>query len=93
MQEFLLWLENGLAKVNDVLADYILVILLVGVGLFYTIRTKFVQVRCFGQGMKKVFGNIKLNGAKQIILLSYWTKLIKWGAIGAAIRSLRCWKF
>lgn len=65
MQEFLLWLENALSKVNGVLADYILVILLISVGLFYTIKTKFVQVRCFGQGMKKVFANVKLSGGKQ----------------------------
>ncbi len=65
MDKFLLWLENALASVNNVLADYILVVLLVAVGLFYTIRTKFVQVRCFGQGMKKVFGSINLNGGKQ----------------------------
>ena len=65
MDKFLLWLENALASVNNVLADYILVVLLVAVGLFYTIRTKFVQVRCFGQGMKKVFGSINLNGEKQ----------------------------
>ena len=65
MDKFLLWLENALASVNNVLADYILVVLLVAVGLFYTIKTKFVQVRCFGQGMKKVFGSINLNGKKQ----------------------------
>lgn len=65
MQEFLLWLENAIGKVNEVLADYILVILLIGVGLYYTIRTRFVQVRCFGQGMKKVFGGLKFNGEKQ----------------------------
>ena len=52
------------SEVNSFLADYILIILLVGVGLFYTIRTKFVQVRCFGEGMKNVFGKIKLNGKK-----------------------------
>ena len=64
MDKFLLWLENALASVNDVLADYVLVILLVAVGLFYTIRTRFVQVRCFGEGMRRVFGNIKLRGEK-----------------------------
>ena len=36
-----------------------------GVGLFYSIRTRFVQVRCFGEGMKKVFGNISFKGGKQ----------------------------
>lgn len=65
MTEFLAWLESAVGFVNSYLADYVLVILLVGIGLFYTIRTKFVQVRCFGQGMKKVFGGLKLNGGKQ----------------------------
>ena len=50
--------------VNSYLSDYILVILLIGVGLWYSIKTNFVQVRCFGEGMKKVFGNLKLNGEK-----------------------------
>ena len=49
---------------NSYLADYILIILLVGTGLFFSIKTRFVQVRCFGEGMKKVFGNIKLFGGK-----------------------------
>ena len=64
MEKFLSWLEGAVASVNDVLADYVLVILLIGVGLFFTIRTKFVQVRCLGQGFKKVFGGLKLNGGK-----------------------------
>lgn len=61
MQETIL---NMVATANSYLADYILIILLVGTGLFFTIKTKFVQVRCFGEGMKKVFGNIKLFGGK-----------------------------
>ena len=65
MQEVLQWLEQALATVNAYLADWILVILLVGVGVFFTIKTRFVQIRCFGQGMKKVFGGIKLHGGKQ----------------------------
>ena len=52
-------------KINGYLSDYILIFLLVGVGLFYTIRTRFVQIRCFGEGMKKVFGNLSLKGGKQ----------------------------
>ena len=62
MQEAIL---NIVAKANAYLSDYILIFLLVGVGLFYSIKTRFVQVRCFGEGMKKVFGNIKLRGGKQ----------------------------
>ena len=51
--------------INTYMSDYVLIFLLVGIGLFYTIRTKFVQVRCFGEGMKRVFGNISLRGGKQ----------------------------
>ena len=49
-------------KVNAYLSDYILIILLVGAGLLFTFATKFVQIRCFGEGMIKVFGNISLIG-------------------------------
>ena len=52
-------------KINEYLSNYILIILLVSVGLWYSIKTRFVQVRCFGEGMKKVFGNLSLKGGKQ----------------------------
>jgi AGCS family alanine or glycine:cation symporter len=45
-------------KINLYLSDYILIILLVGTGLFFTVKTRFVQVRCFGEGMKNVFGGM-----------------------------------
>ena len=51
-------------KINEYLSNYILVFLLIGVGLWYSIKTRFVQVRCFGEGMRKVFGNLKLKGDK-----------------------------
>ena len=62
MQDILLKIA---ATINTYLSDYILIFLLVGVGLFYSIRTRFVQVRCFGEGMKKTFGNLSLKGGKQ----------------------------
>ena len=49
MQEVIL---NIASKANAYLSDYILIVLLVGVGLYFTIRTRFVQVRCFGEGHK-----------------------------------------
>ena len=62
-------LENVLypivVKINEYLSSYILVFLLVAVGLWYSIKTRFVQIRCFGEGMKKVFGNLSLKGGKQ----------------------------
>ncbi len=51
--------------INMYLSDYILIILLIGIGLFYTIRTRFVQVRCFPEAMKRAFGGISLKGGKQ----------------------------
>ena len=51
--------------INFYLSDYILVILLVGTGIFFTAKTKFVQVRCFREGMGKVFGGFSLRGGKQ----------------------------
>ena len=56
---------NIVRTVNMYLSDYILMILLIGTGLFFTIRTKFVQVRCFGEGMKKLFGSFSMKGKKK----------------------------
>lgn len=53
------------ASINNYLSSYILVFLLVAVGLWYTIQTRFVQLRCFGEGMGKVFGNLSLRGGRQ----------------------------
>ncbi len=53
------------ATINTYLSNYILVFLLVGVGLWYSVKTRFVQIRCFGEGMRKVFGNLSLRGGKQ----------------------------
>ena len=50
--------------INGYLADYILIFLLVGAGLYFSFKTKFVQVRCFGEGMKNVFGKLSLKGEK-----------------------------
>lgn len=52
-------------KVNEYLSSYILIVLLIAVGLWYTIKTRFVQVRYFGAGMKKVFGSLSLKGGTQ----------------------------
>ena len=53
------------SKINEYLSNYILIFLLVGVGLWYSIKTRFVQVRCFGEGMKKFFGEMNLRGGAQ----------------------------
>ena len=57
-------LYPAVCSVNTYLSNYILVFLLVAVGLWYSIKTRFIQVRCFGEGMRRVFGNLTLNGKK-----------------------------
>ena len=61
-------LENILypfvVKFNEYLSNYILVSLLVGVGLWYTIKTNFVQIRCFKEGLYNAFGSFSLFGEK-----------------------------
>lgn len=51
--------------INTYLSNYILVFLLVAVGLWYSVQTRFVQIRCFGEGLRRVFGGLSLNGKKQ----------------------------
>ena len=52
------------SKINEYLSNYVLVFLLLGVGIWYTVKTRCVQVRCFKEGWNKVFGNLTLNGKK-----------------------------
>ena len=69
MIEALSALESALypliVKINGFLSNYILVFLLVAVGIWYTVQTRFVQVRYFGAGLKQVFGNLSLSGGHQ----------------------------
>ena len=53
------------STINGYLSNYVLLILLVGTGLFFTIRTKGVQFRCFTEGWKRMFGGFSLRGGKQ----------------------------
>ncbi len=40
--------------VNLYLSDYILIILLVGCGLYFSFKTNISQVSCFGEGWRRV---------------------------------------
>ena len=50
--------------INAYLSNYVLVALLVGAGLLFTVRTRFAQVRFFAEGMRRVFGGFSLSGEK-----------------------------
>ena len=56
--EFLL---KTVSDINSCLSDYILTFLLVGIGIFFTVKTRFVQIRCFGEGFRNAFGKISLH--------------------------------
>ena len=55
---------NAVVTVNTYLSNYVLLILLIGTGLFFTIRTKAIQLRCFPEGWRRLFGNFSLRGGK-----------------------------
>ena len=50
--------------INTYLSNYILVFLLLGIGFWSSIKTRFVQIRCFKEGWNSVFGNLSLRGKK-----------------------------
>ena len=56
-------LQHSIIWLNSVLSDYILTVLLIGCGVFFSIRTRFVQFRCFGEGLRNALG--KTGGAKK----------------------------
>ena len=64
MEAFLNGLNRIVAGIDNVLADYAITILLIACGLYFTVRTKFVQIRCFGEGWKRMFGEFSMNGKK-----------------------------
>lgn len=57
-------LESFVGALNGILWGPIMLVVLVGTGIFFSIRTPFVQVRRFGAAMKRVFGGFSLQGAK-----------------------------
>ncbi|MBR3694330.1 MAG: sodium:alanine symporter family protein, partial [Erysipelotrichales bacterium] len=61
METVLKWIVKC---VNDVLWNKYLVLLflLLGSGVYFTLRTRFVQVRKFKEGLRLVFGNLSLKG-------------------------------
>ena len=60
--------NDVLTKINDVMYTYILVILLVGVGIYFTIRTRGVQFRLLKDGIKSMLEKSEKteNGEKKV---------------------------
>ena len=54
-------LTAGIQAINGYLSDYVLIVLLLGAGLYLSFRTHFVQVRCLGEGFRQVFGGLSFR--------------------------------
>ena len=51
-------LNNIVLTIQHYLADYILIIALLVGGIWFTLRLGFIQVRGFGEGMRRTFGGL-----------------------------------
>ena len=51
-------LNNIVLTIQHYLADYILIVALFCAGIWFSIQTKFIQVRGFKRGIKQVFGGL-----------------------------------
>lgn len=56
-------LHQTIIWINAVLSDYVLTVLLVGCGVFFSIRTRFVQFRCLGEGIRNALGKFEGEGS------------------------------
>ena len=61
-------LNNVLTKINDLMYTYILIIMLVGTGIYFTISTRGVQFRLLKDGIKSMLGKAEKNedGTKKV---------------------------
>ena len=59
----MLTLQNLLADINDVMWSYVLIAMLIGCALYFTVRTRFVQFRMIGE-MVRLLGDAVPKGKK-----------------------------
>ena len=61
-------INNILTEINNYMYTYILIIMLAGVGIYFTIRTKGVQFRLFGDGVKAMLDKAEktADGEKKV---------------------------
>ena len=58
-------LTQIVADINSILwGPWCLIPVLVGAGIFFTFKLRFVQIRQFGRAVKHVFGGLSFNGEK-----------------------------
>lgn len=57
-------LADVIKNISNIVWNSILLWLLVGTGILFTIRTRFVQIRKLGEGFRRLLGGFSLRGAK-----------------------------
>lgn len=55
-------LTELISTTNNWITSHILIVMLIGAGIYFTIRTGFVQIRLFGQMVKQVFDSRDVDG-------------------------------
>ncbi len=61
------WLNHSITSINDAIWAYCLIIVLIGCGLYFTWKTKFVQFRMIGEMIRLLTDSIaNSNGKKHI---------------------------
>lgn len=55
-------MEQAVVQVNEILWGSILIFLLMGTGIFYTFKLRFIQIRKFGQGIRRVTSGFSFHG-------------------------------
>ncbi len=51
-------LNNIVLTIQHYLADYILIVALLGGGIWFSVKLGFIQIRGFGEGMRRTFGGL-----------------------------------
>ena len=55
---FMETLNNIVLTIQNYMSNYVLIIALLSAGLWFSLRLGFIQVRGFGDGMKRTFGGL-----------------------------------
>lgn len=76
-------LVSVIATINSYMFDYVLTFLLVAVGLWFSFKTKFVQVRCFIEGVRIIHKNMSFSDDRQKVGITSFRALLN--AIGAQV--------
>lgn len=57
-------LNNIFSTIGSYLSNYILIVALLGGGIWFTVKLGFIQVKGFGEGMRRTFGGMFKKGDK-----------------------------